>query len=248
MRKLACIFVAAGLHVTLHAQTPQFEVASMKALPHGEPNRQRSADGAQLRYPSASLLSLLREAYRLKSAQQVDGPDWMRTQMYAIQAKLPANSSPDQIPEMLQALLAERLKLFVHHESRPLPNNLLLVGRKGPKMRPAAEKDENLDLKLDVPLVRLTGRGSIAQLIDQLNHGLGGSDPWVDLTGLSGFFEIKLEYDMSRDSAAAQPDDALSLPKLPAALEQQLGLRVEVRKAPTDIVVVDRVEKIPLVN
>jgi uncharacterized protein (TIGR03435 family) len=244
MRRLACIFLTAGLY----AQTPQFEVASMKALPRGEPGRQRTADGAQLRYPSVSLLSLLREAYRLKTTQQVDGPEWMRTQMYAIQAKLPANSLSEQIPEMLQALLAERLRLSVHHESRPLPNNVLLVGRKGPKMRQATEKDEDLDLKLDVPLVSLTGRGSVQQLIDQLNHGLGGSDPWVDMTGLSGLFEIKLEYDMSRDSAAAQPDDALSLPKLPAALEQQLGLRVEVRKAPTDIVVVDRVEKIPVEN
>jgi uncharacterized protein (TIGR03435 family) len=244
MRKLACTFLAAGLY----AQTPQFEAASMKAVPRGEPGRQRTSDGAQLRYPSVSLLSLLREAYRLTTIQQIDGPDWMRTQMYAILAKLPANSSPDQIPEMLQGLLAERLKLSVHHESRPLPNNVLLVGRKGPKMRQATEKDGNLELKLEVPVVRLNGKGSIQQLIDQLNHGLGGSDPWVDMSGLSGFFEIKLEYDMSRDSAPVQADDALGLPKLPAALEQQLGLRVEVRKAPTDIVVVDRVEKIPVEN
>src|SRR5580698_3766586 len=156
MRKLACIFLAFGLN----SQTPQFEVASMKALPGGEAGHIRRVDGAQLLYSSASLLSLLREAYRLKTPQQVDGPDWMRTQMYAIQAKLPANSSPGQIPEMLQALLAERLKLSVRHESRPLPNNMLLVGRKGPKMRQVTEKDENLDLNLEVPVVRLTGKGS----------------------------------------------------------------------------------------
>ena len=244
MRFLTVLLLAAGLY----GQAPHFEVASMKALPPGEPGRQRSADGAQVHYPSTSLLFLLREAYRLKSREQVEGQDWMRAQMYDIEAKLPANALKDQIPEMLQALLAERLKLSVHHETRLLPANILLVAKKGPKMRRVTEPDNDLELKLEPPVVRLSGKGSIPQLIDQLDHGLGGPDPWVDTTGLNGFFEIKLEYDMSRDSAPAQADDALGLPKLPAALEQQLGLRVEVRKAPTDIVVVDRAEKIPVEN
>jgi uncharacterized protein (TIGR03435 family) len=248
MSKIACGLLGAFLAAGLYAQGPQFEVASMKALPPGEPGRQRTVDGAQLRYPGVNLLFLLREAYRLKSREQVDGPAWMRTQMYDIQAKLPANASQDQIPEMLQALLAERLKLSIHHEMRPLPNNVLLVGKKGLKMRRATEQDEDLDLKLDVPLVHLSGRGSMQQLIDQFNHGLGGPDPWVDMTGLSGLFEFKLEFDMSPDSRLAQGEEILSAPRLPQALEQQLGLRVEVRKAPTDIVLVDRVERFPTAN
>jgi uncharacterized protein (TIGR03435 family) len=244
MRKIACIFLAAGLY----AQAPQFEVASMKLVPPGEPARQKTADGAQLHYPSTSLLFLLREAYRLRSAVQVDGPAWMRTQLYNIAAKLPPNATEDQIPEMLQALLADRLKLSVHHEKRPLPTNVLLVARKGPKMRQVMEQDEILELKLDVPLVHLSGRGSIQKLIEQLNHGLGGTNPWVDQTSLNGFFEIKLEFDMSPDLPRAQQEDVLSAPRLPQALEQQLGLRVEVRKEPADIVVVDRVEKVPVEN
>jgi uncharacterized protein (TIGR03435 family) len=149
---------------------------------------------------------------------------------------------------MLKALLADRLKLSVHHETRPLPTNVLLIGKKGPKMRQVKEEDENLELRLEVPLVRLSGRGSIQKLIEQLNHALGGPDPWVDMTGLSGFFEIKLEFDMSPESQLVQRDDVVGVLKLPQALEQQLGLRVAVRKAPTDIVVVDRVERIPVAN
>jgi uncharacterized protein (TIGR03435 family) len=180
----------------------------------------------------------------------VEGPAWMRTQMYGIEAKLPANASQAQIPEMLQALLSDRLKLSVHHDTRLLPTNFLLVARKGPKMRPVPEQDEMLELKLDVPQVKLSGRGSIEKLIDQLNHGLGGPDPWVDKTGLSGFFEIKLDFAMGRppDSAAARPDDLPGGQRLPEALEQQLGLRVEVKKAPVDVVVVDRVERTPADN
>jgi uncharacterized protein (TIGR03435 family) len=147
-----------------------------------------------------------------------------------------------------QALLAERLKLSIHHEMRPLPNNVLLVGKKGPKMRQATEQDEDLDLKLDVPLVHLSGRGSMQQLIDQFTHGLGGSDPWVDMTGLAGLFEIELEFDMSPRFAACPGRGDFERASAPKALGQQLGLRVEVRKAQTDIVLVDRVERFPTDN
>jgi uncharacterized protein (TIGR03435 family) len=170
--------------------------------------------------------------------------------MYAIQAKLPTGASKDQMPEMLQALLADRLQLTIHHQTRPLPTNVLLVSKKGPKMHQVEEEDEILDLVLATPLVHLTGRGSISKLIDQFNHGLGGMDPWVDMTGLKGFFQIKLDYalDGPADSPLFQRDDVRDVPKLPEALEQQLGLRAEVRKEPTDIVVVDRVERTPVEN
>jgi uncharacterized protein (TIGR03435 family) len=246
MRNIGWIMLAGALF----AQAQQFEVASMKVVPPGEPARQRVADDALLHYPSVSLLFLLREAFRLQTPEQVDGPGWMRSQLYDIEAKLPTNASKGQIPEMLQALLADRLKLSVHHEMRPLPTDVLLVSRKGPKMRQVMEKDEDLDLKLDVPVVQLNGRTSIEKLVDQFNHGLGGRDRWVDMTGLSGVFEIKLRFslDVRADSPLAQKEDFPGEPKLPEALEQQLGLRVELRRAPTDVVVVDHVERTPIDN
>jgi uncharacterized protein (TIGR03435 family) len=122
--------LGAGLAAMLYAQSPQFEVASVKVLPAGEPNRARTADKALLHYPSVSLLSLLREAYRLKRPEQVDGPAWMQTQLYAVEAKLPSDASKNQIPEMLQTILAQRFKLSVHHEMRPMPTNVLLPGKK----------------------------------------------------------------------------------------------------------------------
>ena len=245
-RVVVSFFLAAGLY----AQSPQFEVATMKLLPPGEPNRPRTADGAQVHYPSVNLLNLVREAYRVRSREQIEGPAWMVTQMYAIEAKLPADASKDQIPEMLQSLLADRLKLSVHHDSRPLPTNELLVSKKGPKMHAADEEDEMLDLDFPYPRVHLNGRGSIAKLIDQFNHGVGGKDPWVDMTGLKGSFQITLDYvvDGPADPPLFQRDDVRDVPKLPEALEQQLGLRTELRKEPADIVVVDRVERVPVAN
>jgi uncharacterized protein (TIGR03435 family) len=65
----------------------------------------------------------------------------------------------------------------------------------------------------------------------------------VDETGLSGLFEIRLAFDQSPDSPLAKQEEIATLPKLRQALEEQLGLRVEVRKLPTEILVVDHVEK-----
>ena len=250
MRKIALFVLGSGLAAGLLAQAPRFEVASVRLVPPGEPARAQTADGALLRYPSTSLLVLLRQAYRLRSPEQLEGPAWMRSQLYQIEAKLPANSSRDQIPEMLQALLAERLQLSVHHETRLMPANVLLAGRKGSKLHQVPEEDEQLELKLDMPLVHLSGRGSIAKLTDQFNHALGGRDPWIDMTDLGGSFAIKLDYvlDLPANSPLAQRDDVVGMPTLAQALEQQLGLRVEMRKMPADIVVIDRVNRIPAEN
>jgi uncharacterized protein (TIGR03435 family) len=244
MQKVIVSVLGTGLAAMLFAQTPQFEVASVKILPPGEPQRARTSDKAFLHYPSASLLSLLREAYRLKRPEQVDGPAWMEKQLYAVEAKLPSDAPRNQIPEMLQTLLAERFKLSVHHEMRPMPTNVLLPGKKGTKMRSVTEPGDGLVLNLEGRLVHLSGPGSITDLLDQLNHGLGGQYPWADMTGLSGLFQIKLDFDMF----TATPENMPSLPGLPEALGEQLGLRVEVRNLPTDIVVVDHVEKTPVNN
>jgi uncharacterized protein (TIGR03435 family) len=123
---------------------------------------------------------------------------------------------------------------------------VLLTGKKAPKMRPASKGDDELELKLDIPQVHLSGKGSMAQLIDQLNHGLGGPDPWVEQTGLRGSFEIKLEYALAVGPAGPPGDP--SVPTLVQALEEQLGLRVETKKLPADVVVVDHVERNPVEN
>ncbi len=244
------ILVSVFLVAALHAQTPQFEVATMKLMPPATPNRGWTEDRAQVHYPGMNLLNLVRDAYRLRSREQIEGPAWTSTQIYAIEAKLPPDSSKDQIPEMLQALLAHQVKLTVHHDTRLLSTNVLLVSKKGPKMRQVAGEDEILDLVFPYPLVHLTGRGSIAKLIEQFNHGVGGRDSWVDMTGLKGSFQIKLDYALEgpADSPLFQRDDVRDVPKLPEALEQQLGLRTELRKEPTDIVVVEHVERVPVGN
>ena len=77
---------------------------------------------------------VLMEAFNVKT-DQIIGPSWLDADCFAINAKIPAGATKDQLPAMLQALLAERFKLTVHKESRPSPGYALVVDKNGPKLK-----------------------------------------------------------------------------------------------------------------
>src|SRR6202011_3569884 len=116
-----------------------FEVASIKPaqpMPMGRMRIGMNADAGMLRYTNVTLKDCIRNAYRVKDFQ-VQGPDSIESARFDIVAKLPAGSSPDQIPEMLQALLADRFKLTLHRDTKEHAIYALVVGKGGAKLKPA---------------------------------------------------------------------------------------------------------------
>ena len=109
------LFVAALFSTAMWAQNPavkvEFEVASIRSVPPLQRDQMVNIglhlDGAQAHIVSFALKDYIAMAYRVK-AYQVSGPDWL-SERFDLNAKLPAGSTADQIPEMLQALLADRL-------------------------------------------------------------------------------------------------------------------------------------------
>jgi uncharacterized protein (TIGR03435 family) len=87
-----------------------------------------------------SLFKLILTAYRLKP-YQLSGPEWMRAQRFDIAAKIPDGASREQIPEMLQALLAERFKLSMHRDNKEQLVLALVVGKNGLKLKESTESD-----------------------------------------------------------------------------------------------------------
>jgi uncharacterized protein (TIGR03435 family) len=123
-----------------------FEVASVKPAGPLDPQKMMSGqmrvgkkvDKARVEYSSMSLDALLMEAYKIKSYQVV-GPDWisgMSAPRFDIQAKMPEGSTEAQIPEMLQALLADRFGLKIHKDSKERNLYELVVAKTGLKMKP----------------------------------------------------------------------------------------------------------------
>ena len=132
---------AAGLAQTPPAP-PSFEVASVKPAPPivpaqvlgGKIHIGMSVDGARVDIGNLSLMDLLWRAYRVRP-YQISGPDWLSGQRFDIAAKLPEGVGADQVPEMLQALLAERFKLVAHTEGKERPVYGLVVGKSGAKLK-----------------------------------------------------------------------------------------------------------------
>ena len=98
-----------------------------------------SADGAMVKYTNITLRDCIRGAYRVRDFQ-IFGPDWMTKARFEISAKLPPGASADQIPEMLQALLAERFKLEIRREMKEQNVYALMVGNGGAKLKAGGSK------------------------------------------------------------------------------------------------------------
>src|SRR5580692_10312876 len=108
MRKAILAILLASL---LLAQSPQFDVASIKPFDPTLPGQAGGLhfDGALVRGVGLSLRDYLATAYRFK-ATLISGPDWTASDLYNISATLPDGSTKAQVPEMLQALLADRFE------------------------------------------------------------------------------------------------------------------------------------------
>ena len=140
MRSIITLVCLLGGTLAL-AQKPSFEVASIKpAAPQSDGRIMVSMGGdpGRLDYKNVSLRDLVRSAYDVKD-YQVNGPDWMNSARFDLQAKLPPDTPKEQRNLMMQALLAERFQLKVHKESKEVPVYSLVVGKGGAKMKPAED-------------------------------------------------------------------------------------------------------------
>jgi len=150
MRTLLAAFLLSAIAAS--AQTPAsplaFEVASVKpagpldpvAIQSGKMRMGMNIDGAMVDIGSFSLKDLIRTAYEVKD-YQVIGADAlgsiMTAQRFNVQAKIPDGATKEQVPQMLQALLADRFKLVVHRETRDHSVYAMVLAKGGLKMKEA---------------------------------------------------------------------------------------------------------------
>ena len=116
-------------------------------------------DGARVDFGSMTIADLIVAAYKVKSFQ-VSGPDWIKTERWDIVAKLPEGSNKDQVPEMLQSLLADRFKLALHRDTKDQSVYALIVGKGGPKLK-ESPPDEVIPATLLRPRKKKASRRSI---------------------------------------------------------------------------------------
>ena len=125
----------AGFSQTLPAR-PEFEVASVRpsAPPTDRVNIGMHVDGARVSCTYLSLKDYIRIAHRVKD-YQVTGPEWLASERFDIAATLPAGAAREQVPEMLQALLAERFQVKLHRDMKEFPVYSLTLAKGGLRMK-----------------------------------------------------------------------------------------------------------------
>jgi uncharacterized protein (TIGR03435 family) len=250
-------------------RTPAFEAASVKRNTSGETRIRFETPPGRLTAVNVPLRFLIRQAYRLPEARILGGPSWLDRDRFDILATaVPSEAPRDTIREMLRALLTDRFGLGLHAETRDMPVYSLRMMKDeagfGPHLRRSTTDCAGRGSTV------VAGRVQCGILVSQAPASAslrGGATafadfvrllgdfverPLVDETGLTGVFDLELQFSAERSSlpGAVVPGgltttgiDGTEVPTLATALREQLGLRLEAQRGRAEVLVVDRVSE-----
>lgn len=239
-----------------------FEVASVKQNKSGDQRITMNAlPTGRITAVNVPLNNLIRNAYQLQPHEMIEGsrlPPWVNSDRWDIVAQAAANTGPTEWRVMLQNLLVERFRLVLRREVREMPSYALVLARSdrrlGPQLTPSALDCAALEAAalassgasgrvqvcgLEIGPAGISGRGvQISRLVRGLSPPAGRYV--VDATGLTERFDLELKW---TDPTAAAADAAADSAALFTAVQEQLGLRLEPRQLPVNVLVIESAER-----
>jgi uncharacterized protein (TIGR03435 family) len=289
MRYVVCTLIAL-ICTNLRAQTPparpQFEVASVKPAANdekggGRPPRMREMMRknrqpgfiplcpGRVRIEDWALLDLIAAAYSVR-ANQVSGPAWMSDQAFDIEAKVPAGAPKEAVNAMLQSLLEDRFGLSVHRDTQTKQGFALVVGKNGPKLKPAeppAVPTEGLteeERKAKASEQAQANRAAMMSRIQEMRESVGPGPGAISRSRNDSITTAELASQLAGLAEAPVVDETGLTGKYSVVIEtwtnadvpggtvfdavEKLGLKLEPRKVTVETVVVDQVSKTPTAN
>jgi uncharacterized protein (TIGR03435 family) len=244
------LLASAVLMTAIGAQPRGFEVASI----HPSQLSRAGAEGSKrsdvrhtpksISMRNVTLLDCLVFAYGV-TEQQVSGPDWISTDRFDIAASTSDPASRDELKRMLQPLLADRFKLALHRDTKDLPAYALVVSKSGPKLdRSPSETGSRMRVSGGAFVFEDTTMAELAQKLSQLSAVSGVV---VDQTGISGSFNFSIRMAATEEIMRSEAIHG-EAPSIFPLIERQLGLKLESRKVPMEVLVIDRAQRIPTEN
>ncbi len=215
----------------------EFEVATIRPTNPSATGATFNVSGRRISIHNQTVVRLLMYAYDVNETRIEGAPAWCGSEHFDIDGALETGSaeSRKQVQKVVQALLAERFALKLHHEQRPMQAFVLRVASGGAKLTPSTDAQAKPDQQGGMGEMRATAM-TIEGLTAGLKYAVGR--PVVDETGLKGRYDFVLRW--TPDGRAT--DDPAAPPPLPTALKEQLGLKLDSERRPVDVVVVDSVQ------
>jgi uncharacterized protein (TIGR03435 family) len=231
------------------AQTPAFDAASIKPNTSGGGPSSIHLTAGRVAMQNVSLRKVMLNAYGIPEDREyaIEGPDWLTTEHFDIDATFPADAPAPQVRVMLQSLLADRFNLTLHKEPRQLPMYSLVVARGGVKIHSSTSDASRTSAKPG----HFEATGITMQKLADLMARQAGL-PVADATGAAGVYDFTLDWSPAADLKLAAGEEGAAGgdqgPSFFTAIQEQLGLRLESGKGPVEVLVLDRMEKVPTAN
>jgi uncharacterized protein (TIGR03435 family) len=258
VKRLAWLCLAAAMAQTPRRPSYGYEVVTIHKAAPGQMNS-GFGPGAHggLRARNDSVMQLLTFAYDAREYQFVGAPDWTQTERFEIEL------TPDKseivvgrdttVAELdgwlqrnrqrMQAVLRDRFGLVLRAETREHPLYALTVAKGGPKLAAPADPKSGVSFNINNGRQITARSASMEMLARSLAQLLGR---YVrDETGLDGTYDFKMEFEPVNAAPPAGPETVNEpvRPSIFAALAEQLGLRLESKKGPVPVFLIEKIEK-----
>jgi len=254
--RITLALLLTGLALGQSAETwPSFDAADVHSSPKVL-NPQTAggfARGGRYQFRNATMLDLISSAYGVEAEKVLGGPSWLEADRFDILAKVPASTPNDTAKLMLRSLLADRFKLVVRNEEQTLTVYALTKGSGNHLMKEAGGGPSNCQQQPQqpqpntIPYTVVACRNmNMTTLASLLRQGAGAyfDNPVLDFTDLKGSFDFELKW-TGRGQLAAAGKDGISIFD---AVEKQLGLKLELQKRSSPVLVVASVNRKPTDN
>ena len=248
-----CLCVALRAQDTAHGETkpqmmapdadPDWEVITVKPSDPNDRGDHFGVHGPHVTLEYETVENLLCFGYNLQKNQIADASDWVKTERWDVDGLADVDGEPNvaQLQGMVRKVLAERFGLKLHREQREMPVFALRAAKGGPKLTtntsdPNGQPNEHGRRGVGWQMYTYTNTSMQVLALELLSSV---DRPIVDETGLKGRYDFQLKW-LTDDSHAMDPD---APPGLFAAIQEQLGLKLEPVKAPAEVLVVDKVQR-----
>ncbi|HEY4364738.1 MAG TPA: TIGR03435 family protein [Bryobacteraceae bacterium] len=241
------VLLSALLPALALAQTPAFEVASIRPSPAlANWSGFQLPGGERFQASHVTLKAMIAYAYEVREFTISGGPGWASSELFEIEAKVPGEATAARARAMMRTVLEERFKLAVRRETKDTAVYQLVVAK---GIRPKLEESTEGGFLKYVGRGQVEGHGypmsGLAKYLESLLR-----QPVLEKTGLTARYNFKLNYTPDETQAAlpVPAGVATDAPSLYAALQEQLGLKLEPAKGPVEFIVIDHAESLPRIE